>query len=141
MLAGKVEKVHFARFDENEDLLESIRKAADRKGVKAGAFSVIGAVKKAVIGFYSDKKYITIELKRHLEIASCSGNIAVGPENETIVHAHIVVSDEKGQAFGGHLFQGTLVGPTAELVLFEVKGINMKRVFDEKSNLKLLELG
>lgn len=38
------------------------------------------------------------------------------------------------------MFQGTLVGPTAELVLFEVKGINMRRVLDEKSNLKLLEL-
>jgi predicted DNA-binding protein with PD1-like motif len=141
MLAGNVEKVHFARFDENKDLLESIKKAAESKGVKAGAFFVIGAVKKAAIGFYSDKKYITIDLERHLEIASCSGNIAVGPENETIVHAHIVVSDEKGQAYGGHLFQGTIIGPTAELVLFEVKGIDLKRALDEKSNLKLLELG
>lgn len=78
MLAGKVEKVHFARFDENEDLLDSIKKAADRKSVKAGAFFVIGAVKKAVIGFYRDKKYTTIELKQHLEIASCSGNIEIG---------------------------------------------------------------
>lgn len=87
MLTGKVERIHFARFHENEDLLESIRKAADSKGVKTGAFFVIGAVKMAVIGFYKDKKYITIELKQHLEIASCSGNVAVGPENETIVHA------------------------------------------------------
>src|SRR4030065_1338086 len=119
MVTGRIEKIHFARFEEGDDLLESVRKVAEEKKIKAGAFFVIGALKNAVVGFYKEGNYANIELKEHLEIASCTGNIALGPEDEIIVHAHIVVSNEKGQAFGGHLFQGNRVGPTAELVLFE----------------------
>lgn len=119
MLTGRLEKIHFARFDEGDDLLDCIRRTAEDKKIKAGSFLVIGALKKAVVGFYKEGNYTNIELKEHLEIASCTGNIALGPENEAIVHAHIVVSNEKGQAFGGHPFQGNRVGPTAELVLFE----------------------
>ena len=139
MPSGKVERVHFVSFNENDDLLESIKKTAESRTIKAGVFFVIGAVKNAVFGFYKDKKYVTIDIRHHLEIASCSGNIAVGLEKEIIVHAHVVFSDEKGKTFGGHLFQGTLVGPTAELALFEVEGMNLERVYNEKYNLKLLK--
>jgi hypothetical protein len=69
------------------------------------------------------------------------GNIAVDEKGETIVHAHIVVSNEKGEAFGGHLMKDCLVGPTAELVLIEAAGLKLQRAFDQKTNLKLLKLG
>src|SRR3989304_6381613 len=140
MLTGRLEKMHFARFDEGDDLFECIRKVAEDKKIKAGAFFVIGALKNAVVGFYKEGNHTNIELKEHLEIASCTGNIALGPQDEIIVHAHIVVSNEKGQAFGGHLFQGNQVGPTAELVLFEGAEILLRRTYDEKTKLKLLKL-
>jgi predicted DNA-binding protein with PD1-like motif len=140
MLTGRIEKIHFARFEEGDDMLECIRKVAEGKKIKAGAFFVIGALKKVVVGFYKEGNHTNIELKEHLEIASCTGNIALGPEDEIIVHTHIVVSNEKGKAFRGHLFQGNRVGPTAELVLFEGEGIRLRRTYDEKTKLKLLKL-
>jgi len=75
-----------------------------------------------------------------MEIASCSGNVAVDEKGEVIVHAHLVVSNEKAEAFGGHLMKGSHVGPTAELVLFEAIGADLRRTFDDKTKLRLLKL-
>jgi hypothetical protein len=69
------------------------------------------------------------------------GNIAVDEKGEVIVHAHLVVSDEKGEAFGGHLMNGSHVGATAELVIIEGAGVNLLRIFDEKTKLRLWKLG
>ncbi|HUW48761.1 MAG TPA: PPC domain-containing DNA-binding protein [Patescibacteria group bacterium] len=138
MLTGKIERIRFARFNEDDDLIESVKKVAEENNIHAAGFFVIGALKNAVLGFYAQGNYTTIKLKEHVEIASCTGNIALGPEGEIIVHAHIVVSNEKGRAFGGHLFAGNRVGPTAELVLFEGIGVDLQRAYDERTKLKLL---
>ena len=141
MLEGKIGKMCFARFSENDDLAESIKKAAEESGVKAGALILIGALKQAVLGCYKHGEYVNTELKGHVEIASCMGNIAHDEKGETVIHAHIVVSNEKGEAFGGHLMGGCLVGPTAELVLVEATDLKLERAFDEKTKIKLLRLG
>jgi predicted DNA-binding protein with PD1-like motif len=51
------------------------------------------------------------------------------------------VSNEKGEAFGGHLMKGSHVGPTAELMILEASGMVLQRALDEKTKLKLLKLG
>lgn len=141
LLNGNVGKIYFARFSENDDLAESIKKAAQENNVKAGALIVIGALKEAVLGCYKQGEYVNTELKGHVEIASCTGNIALDEKGDTVIHAHIVVSNEKAEAFGGHLMKGCLVGPTAELVMIEATDLNLERAFDEKTKLKLLRLG
>jgi hypothetical protein len=65
------------------------------------------------------------------------GNIAVDEKGEVMIHAHVVVSNEKGEAFGGHLMKRSHVGATAELVMIEAVGVNLQRIFDEKTKLKL----
>lgn len=57
-----------------------------------------------------------------------------------MIHAHVVVSNAKGEAFGGHLMKGSKVGATAELVMIEAVGVEVQRVFDEKTKLKLWKL-
>ncbi len=140
MLKGSVGRICFARFREDDDIAESIKKTAQQNDVKAGAIILIGALKQAVLGCYKNGEYINTELKGHFEIASCTGNLAIDEKGETAVHAHIVVSNEKGQAFGGHLQKGCLVGPTAELIIIEATGIDLQRAFDEKTKLRLLKL-
>lgn len=141
MWSGKVDKIYIARFNEHDDLIESVKRVAEEKGVKTGAFFIIGALKHVVLGYYTERKYKTIELNGDFEIASCTGNVALDEGKQIIVHSHIVVSNEKGEAFGGHLFQGNLVGPSAELVMFEAEGVDLQRAYDEATNLKLLKLG
>jgi hypothetical protein len=126
---------------EGDDLLETIKKSAEQNKIKAAAFTLIGALKNVVLGCYKDGDHVYTRLGGPLEIASCLGNIAVDEKGEVAVHAHLVVSNEKAEAFGGHLVKGTHVGPTAELMLFEAAGADLRRTFDDRTKLKLLKLG
>lgn len=140
MTVGQVGKICILRLQEDEDLLEAIKKGAEENKVKAGILMVIGALKNVVLGFYVEGEYRYVRLDEPLEIASCTGNIAVGESGETMIHAHVVVSNEKGEAFGGHLMKDTHVGITAELMIIEGLGMDVYRVFDEKAKLNLLRL-
>jgi len=141
MLKGQVGKMCFSRILEGEDLAEAIKKRVEETGIKAGVFFLIGTLKEVVLGYYKEGQYKSIHLDGPLEIASCMGNIAVDEKEELIIHAHLIVSDEKGKAFGGHLMNGSHVGATAELVIIEGVGVNLRRVLDEKTKLRLWKLG
>jgi len=141
MLKGQIGKIVFSRISEGEDLAKAIEKRAKESSIKAGVFFAIGSLKEVVLGFYKEGRYESINLSGPLEIASCMGNIAVDEKGETIIHAHVVVSNEKCEAYGGHLMNGSFVGATAELVIIEGAGLSLHRVFDEKTKLRLLKLG
>jgi len=141
MLKGQVGRICFSRIFEDEDLAEAVKKRIEESDVKAGVFILIGSLKRAVLGYYKEGEYKPIELDGPLEIASCMGNIAVNEKDEIVVHPHIVVSNEKSEAFGGHLMKGSFVGATAELVIVEGVGVKLRRAFDEKTKLNLLKLG
>jgi predicted DNA-binding protein with PD1-like motif len=140
MLSGKVGRICFSRLFEGEDLVEAIKKRAEESGINAGVFLLIGALKEAVLGCYKARRYEYIQLDGPLEIASCIGTIAIDEKGEVVIHAHIVVSNEKGETFGGHLMKGSYVGVTAESVIIEAVGVTLQKIFDEKTNLKLLKL-
>lgn len=137
---GKAGKTVFSRLLEGEDLFESIKNRAEISGIRAGFFILIGSVKHAALGYYKHGKYETTRLEGPLEVASCTGNVAVDEKGEVVIHAHVVVSNEKGEAFGGHLMKGSEVGATAELIMVEVAGVEAQRVYDEKTKLKLWKL-
>jgi len=140
MLKGQVGRMCFSRILEGEDLAESVKERVEDSGIKAGIFMLIGSLKKAIIGYYKEGQYMSMELDGPLEIASCTGNIAVDEKGEIIIHPHIVVANEKGEAFGGHLMKGSVVGATAELVMIEGTGVNLLRALDDKTNLSLWKL-
>lgn len=140
MSKGKIGTVYVFRLSEGEDLADAIKKRAEENMVKAGMFTLIGSLKEAVLGFYKDGQYYSTRVDGPLEIASCMGNIAVDENGETVIHAHIVVSNEKCEAFGGHLMKNSIVGATAELVIIEFRDVILQRTFDEKTKLKLLKL-
>jgi predicted DNA-binding protein with PD1-like motif len=137
---GRLGKICFSRLSEGEDLAEAIQKRVEEHGIKAGIFILIGSLKGVTLGYYKEGEYKSIRLDGPLEIASCMGNISVDTKGETVIHPHIVIANERGEAFGGHLMKGSTVGATAELVLIEATGVNLKRAFDEKTKLNLLKL-
>jgi predicted DNA-binding protein with PD1-like motif len=136
---GRLGRICFSRLSEGEDFAEAIEKRVEEHGMKAGIFILIGSLKGVTLGYYKEGEYKSIRLDGPLEIASCMGNISVDTKGETVIHPHIVVANERCEAFGGHLMQGSPVGVTAELVLIEATGVNLKRVFDEKTKLSLLK--
>ncbi|MBS7616918.1 DNA-binding protein [Candidatus Bathyarchaeota archaeon] len=137
---GKVKRIIVSRLLEGEDFLEAIKEKAEKAGVKAGAIIAIGSLQNVTLGYYKEGEYKYIKLDGPLEIASCTGNIAIDEKGDTVIHAHIVVTDEECRAFGGHLMKGSPVGATAELVIIEGVDLSLKRVLDEKTKLKLLSL-
>jgi hypothetical protein len=141
MLRGQVGKICFSRILEGEDLAEAIKKRVEESGIKTGVFFLIGSLKEVTLGYYKEGRYMLIRFDGPLEIASCIGNIAVDERGEAMIHAHVTVANEKGEAFGGHLMKDSHVGATAELVIIEGAGVNLQRIFDEKTKLKLWRLG
>jgi len=66
-----------------------------------------------------------------LELSSIDGVIADGKP-----HLHAVVSD-KEKAYSGHLEEGCRVLYLAEIVIVELVGANLSRIYDENHILKL----
>lgn len=139
LVQSKLGRMVFARLNEGEDLLETINLAAKQSNVNTGVFTLIGTLKRALVGFYREGKYETIRIEGPLEIVSCMGNISL-KENQPFAHAHIALSDEKGEVKGGHVMQGCTIGATGELVLIEAADLHLKRKLDEKTSLFLLSM-
>ena len=137
---SKPGKIVLARLYEDEDLLESITRQAKNSRVKTGFFLLIGTLKKAKLGFYREGQYPPIEIAGPLEITSCVGNVSI-KEGEPFTHAHISVSNDKGEVFGGHVLPGCIVAATGELVLVETAGVNLERRLDKNTKLYLWDLG
>ncbi len=135
-IEAKTGKIIFARFFEDEDLLEAIAQAVERGRIEAGFFVLIGTLKKAKMGFFHQGRYQPIEMVEPLEIVSCVGNISVRKDKPHI-HAHIAVSNKKGEVFGGHVLPGCIISMTAELVLIEAVDVELQRKLDEKTQLYL----
>ncbi len=121
------------------DLLESLEAFAAAKQVDAGWINVIGAVEKAVIGFYDQEKkqYDHLEFDQELEIVSCMGNLSLR-QGRPVAHLHITLGDSRGRIYGGHLVRGTVVF-AGEFYLQELLGLQLQRGLDQETGLPLWE--
>ena len=95
----------------------------------------------ASLGFFDREsmEYKTFTVDKDLEVVSCMGNIASTHEGGLIVHAHMVVADQEGRCYGGHLMPGCKVSVTMELIITELDE-NVKRARDEATGLNLLDI-
>jgi len=140
--SGIHKRVIVAWIKRGNDLLLSMNKIVLDEGIKAGVIlSAVGALSRAslrnveslsneLLIIDENRKYTVIE--NPCEILSLSGNIAEIEENP-IVHAHISLSfvqKNEVKSISGHLVEGFVVFPFAEIVIAEISGINMKKAID-----------
>ncbi len=126
----------FARFDEGEDLLGSLVECVRGNEVRSGMFNFIGGLKRVSYGLYykGERKEFKRDATECFEILSGTGNITV-KEDEVMIHAHLTAADEDdGTSFGGHLMEGSIVFPFAEVYIQEFDSI-IEREFNPKINL------
>lgn len=132
-----IKKTVFARFDEGEDLLLTLKALAEKHNIKSGFFNFIGGLKTLAFGLLEkDGKYrqIKINARNCIELLPTFGNVTQ-KEGQTLIHAHIIASEEeKGIAMGGHLVEGSIIYPFAEVVMHEVDTV-IDRAHDPKVNL------
>jgi len=124
------------RLKHDADVVQSITELAKNKGIEAGSFTAIGALKRAKLGYYDQKnhEYREIRIDSPHEMASCVGNVSL-KDGEPFIHAHVVLADETGNTKAGHLLEGIVFA--AEVHLRQLEGPRLERKYDEVTGLSL----
>jgi len=140
--SGTLKRIFIARIKRGNVLLLSLIKIVVAEGIKSGVIlSVVGALSRASlrnVESLPNELPITDENRRYTviekpwEVLSLSSNIGE-IEDTSVVHAHITLSTvqkNEVKSIGGHLVEGCVVFPFAEIVIAEISGISMKKTFD-----------
>ena len=132
-------EIFMGRLAPGQDLLQALEDLCKAKDARLGVIHGIGAVKKAVIGYFDQEagNYIENRLNEPMEIVALNANISI-LHDRPFVHAHIALGDRKGRMYGGHLMPGT------EIFVFEYEltigeGL-LKRRHDKDLNLNLWDV-
>ena len=130
-------KSFIGRLSHNADLLQEITDLCVRENITLGRVEGIGAVQKARVGYYdqTSREYQFIDYDQPLEVLKLTGNVSI-KDNAPFVHAHITLSDDKGNAFGGHLAPGTIIF-AFEIIIQAFEGPELSRGYDEETGLPL----
>lgn len=136
----EAKRVIFSRMEPGEDVLETIETVAAEYGIESGQVSLIGAISGAKLGYFhlEANEYRDFTVDEDVEVVSCMGNIST-LDGKAMVHAHMIVADEAGKCYGGHLMPGCKVSVTIELVIMETTA-EVTRARDEKTGLNLLNI-
>ena len=129
--------VYVGRFPTGRDLLRSIHAFCVEKGVQAGHISIMGALKRASLGWYDleARKYSQFEIEEPTEILHCTGNISL-LDGRPFAHVHAVLSHQDRPAIGGHVFKGCEIF-VAEYQILAYEQEPLQRGLDEQTGLML----
>jgi predicted DNA-binding protein with PD1-like motif len=130
-------KNYLLRLYRGEDIFKEIEKFCENNGINGGIIHGMGAVSKAILGFFDGQKYLEIVFDENLEILALSGNIAKG--ERPIIHLHGVFGRIDGSSIGGHIFPGCIVSVTCEINILQSEP-PPKRSKDQSTGLNLLDL-
>jgi hypothetical protein len=146
MAQGNLKRVVALRLKPGTDVLLGLEEACRRAGINNGVIlSAIGSLaevkfcdpieiagRRAKYG-YGDP----LQLEGPIELTNASGIICHDDKNVTNLHIHVTLSDKDGNAYGGHLVEGTRVLLTVDVVIAEIEGIVMGRKFDTELEVPL----
>jgi predicted DNA-binding protein with PD1-like motif len=129
-------KTYAFRLKPGADLKKSLEDFAKSHGLKA-AFVVtcVGGLQQVTMRMAGAKPDAQ-DIRTHtqdFEIVSLVGTTGINGS-----HLHIAVSDNQGKVSGGHLKEGTLIHPTAEIVLGEMEDASFTRQFDDETGFEEL---
>lgn len=119
------------------DLLEEITDVCGKHNIRLGRVEAIGAVQKARLAYYHQRahEYRFFSVDKAMEIVNFTGNISLR-DGAPLVHAHVILSDETGNTYGGHLAPGTVVF-ACEFLLEVFEGPVFERYVDQETGLPL----
>jgi predicted DNA-binding protein with PD1-like motif len=125
---GKEKNLIVFRFEDGEDVVESLKRVTKEHQIQSGAIlSGIGMLRDFEISFFSREKggYVTNRFKEPVELLSLSGNISLR-KNETFFHLHAALAKEDTNAIGGHL-KKAIVHNTLEGVILKFSKLKLTR--------------
>jgi predicted DNA-binding protein with PD1-like motif len=119
------------RLKPGADLKQSIEVVVAERNIVAGFIvTCVGGLEQAVVRM-AGAKPAAQDIRTYAgdyEIVSLVGTVSVHG-----VHLHMSFSDSEGVARGGHLKEGTIIHPTAEIVIGYEEQVTFSREFDEET--------
>ena len=124
------------RIDKGEEIIQSLRLAAEKEQVRLATVEALGAVDDFTVGVFDtvEKQYHANHFSGAFEIVSLTGTVTT-QDGKFYAHLHMSAGDREGKVFGGHLNSAT-VSATCEMVVLVLDG-EVERQFDEKVGLNL----
>lgn len=138
MESQKFESKFVVRLDRGEEIIATLQQFCEEQKIKLATVSGIGAVEKAVLGFFDTqtKEYHSRELPGGFELVSLTGNIST-MDGKTYLHLHANLADTDQNSFGGHL-SSAVVSATCEIVIERIEG-TVEREFSDEIGLNVLK--
>lgn len=124
-------RVHTFRITPGNDLKTSIESYVTDHNIQTGfIITCVAGLSQATLrmaGAVPEKQDIRT-YKGDYEVTSLVGTASING-----VHLHLAISDKEGAGFGGHLKEGTIIHPTAEVVLGEDEDAIYTRELDSET--------
>jgi predicted DNA-binding protein with PD1-like motif len=116
-----------------------LMKLAAREGITAAQFTAIGAFSSAVLGYFDwqTKDYRRNLVDEQVEVASLTGDIAVGDDGTPSLHIHCVL-DRRDRNSPRRLSDRRYVRPTLQVVLVESPA-HLRKRHDRENGLALID--
>ena len=110
------------RLDKDDEIVAALAEIAAKESITLAMVQGLGAVKKVVMGAYNvpRQEYNRNTIEGVFEMLSLTGTMDT-MKGEPYSHFHIVVGDENGRAWGGHLNEA-IVSATAEIIVTLLPG-------------------
>ena len=129
---------YLVRLDPGEEVVASLSKLVEEKGITLATISALGAAKDVTLGVFDsvNKKYLSQRYQGTYEIAALVGNVT-RMDGAPYLHLHITIANPEGEVRAGHLSACT-ISATMELFLQVWEG-QVGRKFSDTVGLNLLE--
>jgi uncharacterized protein len=142
---GKIGRVFLIRLEDGDKLPDCLERFAAEKGISTGYVILVGGIDSGqiVVGpRYSDRMPpdpLLIPVDGAHEVAGV-GVLAPGKDGKPVLHIHAALG-RSGQTITGCLRPGVDTWLVGEAVLYEISGLDARRVIDSRSGFALLEIG
>ena len=110
------------RLDPDDEICAALMQVVSEEHIELAKVQGLGAVKRVVMGVYNvtTQQYKANTVEGVFEMLSLTGTLDTMNE-APYSHLHIVIGDEQGHAYGGHLNEA-VVSATAEIVITKLPG-------------------
>jgi len=124
---------------QDDDVIAKIEDLAKTENIPSASFTGIGFASDVTFGFYdfNAKKFNPKTFKK-VEMGSLTGSIAWNEKGPSI-HVHGVATDEKFNAFGGHILS-LHVGTGSMEIYINVNDKKLERKVEQPLNANVLQL-
>jgi predicted DNA-binding protein with PD1-like motif len=142
---GKTGRVFIIRLADGDELPGCLERFAEEKGIMNGFVLLVGGIGKGqiVVGprrtdeMPPDPMLLPVDGAH--EVAGI-GVLAPGEDGRVVLHIHAALG-RAGQTMTGCLRPGVTTWLVGEAIVYEIVGVNARRVKDKESGFALLEIG